>query len=67
MSEAVSAAALDPAVPVDIDSAENKAGSTGVVNVTVIMIDDVGMVECTFSGAAVEDGSVNAVVIAVAN
>ena len=55
--------ALDPAAPVDVDGADNKADNTGVVDVAVVMIDDVAIVDRTDTGAAVDDGSVDAVVI----
>ena len=59
--------ALDPAAPVDVDGADNKADSTGVVDDTVFMIEDVAIVDRTDTGAAVDDGSVDAVVIVAEN
>ena len=53
--------ALDPAASVDVDSANSKANSTGAVDVAVVMIDDVAIVDCTDTGAAVDNGSVDAV------
>ena len=46
-SEAVHAVALDPAFPVGIGGADNKADSSDVVDVAVVMIEDVTMVDCT--------------------
>ena len=57
-SEASGAVAIDPAAPVDIDGANYKANSTGVVDAAVVMIDDVAMVDRADTGAAFEDGSV---------
>ena len=59
--------ALDPAATVDVDGAVNNADSTGVVHVAVVMIDDVAIVDRTDTGAAVDDGSVDAVVIVAEN
>ena len=67
VSEAVGAVALDPAAPVDVDGTDNKADCTGFVDVAVVLIDDVAMVNRTDTGAAVEDGSVDAVIIVVEN
>ena len=55
--------ALDPAVPADVDGVNNNADNTGVVDVAVVMIEDVTIVDRTDTGAAVDDGSVDAVVI----
>ena len=59
--------ALDPAAPVDVEGAENKADSTGVIDVAVVMIDDDAIVDRTNTGAAVDDGRVDAVVIVAEN
>ena len=59
--------ALDPVAPVDVDGADNKADNTGVVDVAVVMIDDVAIVDRTDTGAVVDDGSVDAVVIVAEN
>ena len=67
VSEAIGAAAFDPAAPVDIDGVDNKADSTGVVDVAVVMIDDVTIVDRADTRAAVEDESVDAVVIVLKN
>ena len=47
--------ALDPAAHVDVDGADNKTDSTGVVDVAIVMIDDVTI------------GSVNAAIIVAKN
>ena len=59
--------ALNPAAPVDVDGAVNNADSTGVVDVAVVMIDDVAIVDRTDTGAAIDDGRVDAVVIVAEN
>ena len=50
--------ALDPAAPVNVNSVNNKADNTGVVDVAVVMIDDVVIVVRIDTRAAVDDGSV---------
>ena len=60
-------AALDPAALVDVDGVNNNADNTGVVDAAVVMIDDVAIVDRTDTGAAVDDGSVDAVVIVAEN
>ena len=59
--------AVDPAALVDVDGADNNADSTGVIDVAVVMIDDIALVNRTDTGAAVDDGSVDAVVIVAEN
>ena len=59
--------ALDTAAPADVGGADNKADTTGVVDVAVVMIDDVTIVDRTDTGAAVDDGSVDTVVIVAKN
>ena len=67
LKSVVAGVALNPAAPVDVDGAVNNADSTGVVDVAVVMIDDVAIVDRTDTGAAVDDGSVDAVIIVAEN
>ena len=67
VSEAVSVVALYPAAPVEVDGADNKADSFGIIDVAHVMINNVAIVDCTNTRVAIEDGSVDAVVIVVVN